>query len=285
MAENEKSWWVDKTIQIPKGLLIEGVTGEEVAVYCEMKSFGPEAKSSLGALSKRLGWSPKKTRTHQAGLWEKGWIQLLKEGKNNQPRHWFLCTSPFEIPPVELKVTLGITGIFPLSCPGITQGTQNGHPAQNSQGGEIGAPPKPTPEANKGLQANNEIQDTSDKVQPAPKGALSKHPDQDLFWKQAKEIWQKKFGQELTWPSMKGFPSKLTEALNKYGCAELLRRFENMVLDPWAKKSLFFFVNDPDQHITRREANTGGKGARGFHQPELKDWEPAERGILGRKTE
>ena len=127
------------------------------------------------------------------------------------------------------------------------------------------------------------VQDKT-KSTTAPKGALI-HPDQGIFWTKAKETWKQKFSQDLVWPKIKGYPQKLVEALTQYGAAELGRRWENMVLDPWSRPDLVSFVFNPDKWITRREANTGGKGARGFNQPELKDWEPAERGILGRKTE
>lgn len=158
----ENFWWEDKAIQLPKGLLIVGVPGEALAVYAKMKGFGKEARSSIGALSKRLGWSTGKTRTWQRWLEENKWIVLLKEGENKKPREWWLCSNPSEQPSRVPK-----TDTLP----------------PQEQGAENPPPGKPIPEANKEvLQANKEEQ--------APVG-ISFKGAVDLFYKR----WAAKMGE------------------------------------------------------------------------------------------
>jgi hypothetical protein len=144
--EEQESWWIDKVILLPKGLLTADVTGEELAVYAKMKGFGAEVRCGLEALSTRLGWEVKKVRRHQNELWKKGWIFLMREGANRKPRFWFLATKPFEYPPVEKFQELGITDVP----------TQPWQGADNGQGDEKAPPANPAPESYKALQAAKE---------------------------------------------------------------------------------------------------------------------------------
>ena len=136
---NEKNWWDDKTIQIPKGLLIKGVSGEAVAVYAKMKGFGVDVRCSLAALSQRLGWTDVKTRKHQNELREKGWIVLLAEGHGGgktgskaEPRIWYMCANAGEQVPQELLSR--VSKFDTLESKGIeNQGSRNSIPKTNKE--------------------------------------------------------------------------------------------------------------------------------------------------------
>lgn len=249
----EKNWWTDKAIQIPKGLLLPGVTGEELAVYAKMKGFGPEARSSIGGLSQRLDWSPAKTRTHQQSLWKKGWITLISGGTNGTPRQWWMGSAPGDQPPQELVSRLTKTMRLPPQA------------YENHQGDEKAAPGKPLPQTNNTNQTNN------DNSKQATKGR-GKHPEQDAFWKKAEATWEAKHpGVKLEWPGLTGFPTALWNALETLKADELARRWENMVLDPFSRPSMMSLCKDPNAWVARREGKQ--TPARAFHAPST-DWRP-----------
>lgn len=183
-AAPDYNWHQDKTILVPKGLLIEGVCGEELAVYCKMKSFGPEARASLKALATRLDWDEKKVRKFQASLWKKGWIYLMVEGGNKKPRHWYLANNAGELPPPEIleAATKGV----PVP-PQMYQGTQIG------QGADFVPPTNPVPETNKETQTNKDIPTTNDSA--TAEAALKAEKGRAigaLLWS-FKELWNSKF--------------------------------------------------------------------------------------------
>ncbi len=161
MAGSEKFWWEDKTVQVPKGLAIKGVSGEAVGVYFKMKGFGAETRCSLAALATRLGWSVAKTRKYQNELLTAGWIVLLveghgggKEGEKAIPRQWWMCSAPGETPPQELVARVSKNGTLPKSM------------GLEKQGACFSIP-----EANKevqGLQANKEELPAAGEVQTPP---------------------------------------------------------------------------------------------------------------------
>ena len=257
---DEKFWWDDKTIQIPKGLLIKGVPGEATAVYAKMKGFGVDVRCSLRALATRLDWTEPRVRIWQRWLWERRWIVLLKEGENRSPREWWMCSAPGELPPQELVARVSKNGTLPPQA------------TENRQGDENPAPGKTAPEANKVLQANNEVLKT-------PPDKPAKHPDQDAFWSTAKAIWAAKHnGAVLAWPKdAKGFNGRLSDELERLGGTELARRWGNCVNDPWSRPSLRAFILDTDKWITAREAK--GKptpGGRAFHPAAGSDWRPSD---------
>lgn len=172
-----EDWWSDKTILLPKGLLIEGVCGEELAVYAKMKSFGPQARASLKALALRLGWDEKKVRKYQASLWEKGWIFLMVEGGNKKPRHWYLANDPGEQPTDEILQAAAKGAMIPKQP---FQGTQN------RQGTDFVPPTKSAPETNKVFQTNNT---------PSIEAEAKKAKGQaiGILLKTFKDLWEAKY--------------------------------------------------------------------------------------------
>ncbi len=265
MAETEKNWWEDKTIQIPKGLLIPGATGEEVAVYAHMKSFGAEARSSLKALAHRLGWTESRTRQHQQSLWQKGWIVLLREGENKEPRQWWMCANAGEQPPQELVTRVSKNATLPIQGMLFQQADENS------------APEKPAPKANKVLQANKVFSDQPNNEDPPVKVGKGRPAGQDEFWKFAQITFKAITGQALSWPRTPTFQKQMTEGLTQHGVEELTRRWDNYLADPYAQsRSLLGFFFDLDKWITRRTKLTGAANgnARSFHQPET-DWKPS----------
>lgn len=200
VAENPfVDWWTDKTILIPKGLLIEGVTGEELAVYAKMKSFGPQARASLKALSLRLGWDEKKVRKYQASLWEKGWLFLMTEGGNKKPRHWYLANKPGEQPTPEILAAATGGAMVPKQP---FQGTQNGHPA------DFVPPTKSVPETDKGSQTNKTPEsENATKEAKRVKGAAI-----GATIGAFKKLWELKYG-ETYQPKLNPQDGKAAEAL------------------------------------------------------------------------
>ncbi len=188
MANEEMNWWDDKVILLPKGLLTQDVTGEELAVYAKMKGFGKEARAGLDALATRLGWEVKKVRRHQNELWRKGWLFLMREGANRKPRYWFLATKPFEEPPAEKWAELGLLGLEAVPVQ-IYQGAQNG------QGAQISPPPNPAPEASKVLQASKETLDKR------AKRTHAKQPEADRLQAVFKEAWEGRYTNSEYMPS------------------------------------------------------------------------------------
>jgi len=257
--KTEKYWWTDKTLQTPKEIWIPGTPGEAKAVYGTMKGFGPESRAGIDAVAKRLDWTVPKTRTWQKVLWSLGWITLLREGENQEPRQWWMASYPFEQPPQELVARVSKNGTLPPQAYGKAQGA--GNPA----------PGKPVPEANKALEPNKGL----DKEQTNKTSV--KHPDQDQAWADLKAVWTKKHlsAAPLAWPAktMKNWQVLLTAELLRLGREELVRRWSNMVNDPWVQASLRAFIQDTDKWVTLREK--GATNARAFNQPAADTWTPS----------
>lgn len=253
----EKNWWVDKAIQLPKGLLLPGVSGEAVAVYAHMKSFGPAAAASLKAIAHRMGWKAPRVRKYQAELWKKGWITLLAEGvgaiEESNPRQWWMASNEMEPPPQELVDRVSKNATLPPQAYKIQQAAENPAP-QNS-----------VPEANKDPQANKDLP-------KQPKKGV--HPEQDAFWQMAKDIWKAKHPTEpFTWPNFTSFPKKLYEALETFKANGLAIRWKNMMEDPFSLPDLMSLVSNPNRWAQPRKGPVNG---RPFNQPEA-PWAPSGR--------
>lgn len=105
LGEYEISDFEEHTIHVPLPLILEiGMPGEAMAVYMVMKSFGKRAEASLEAYAERLGWSIPTTRKWQNFLVGAAWIVLLREGKNTNPRLWWICKSKGEQPPLNYLI-------------------------------------------------------------------------------------------------------------------------------------------------------------------------------------
>jgi hypothetical protein len=257
MSDIEKNWWDDKTIQIPKFLSLPEFCGEEVGVYFKMKSFGIDARSSLKALAIRLDWTEERARKWQRSLWEKRAIVLLVEGRGlvdgdkGQPRQWWMCSNQGEMPPQEIIERVCKTLTLPSQAWDLSK------PLENE------APLKALPEANKIPQANKDLIKQANKEK------------QDNFWKWAKKLWKDKFpdAPDLGWPVGGTFNKNLATALDRIEVEELLKRWGNMLNDPWVQPSLRSFVFDPDKWVNRRMA--GSSQPRKFHTPEPdQEWSP-----------
>lgn len=266
MAEQEKYWWEDKTIQIPKGLLIAGVPAEATGTYAKMKGFGAEVRCGLKALAVRCDWAEATARRWQGWLWENGWIVLLREGENKEPRQWWMNSAPGELPPQEVVTRVSKNGTLPPQ--GILF----------NQGDEKAAPGKTLPKANKALQANK------DSNNQANKDGGGKHPDQDAFWTEAKAHWKARTGSALHWPgqgdqpAFKDFQGKLAAALTTLGKEEMLRRWFNMLNDDFTKAlSLRAFFADLAAWAGEPRKKGAGPGARPFHQPTVTERAPSLR--------
>lgn len=265
MADVEKNWWEDKTIQIPKGLLIPGASGEEVAVYAHMKSFGAEARSSLKALAHRLGWTEARTRQHQQSLWQKQWIVLLREGENKEPRQWWMCSNAGEQPPQELVTRVSKNATLPPQAMIFPQGAENP------------APEKSIPKANKSPQANNNFSDQPNNGDPPKQVGKGRPAGQDEFWRFAQPTFKAITGQALSWPRTPTFQKQMKDGLETHGVEELCRRWDNYLVDPYAQsRSLLGFFYDLDKWINKRQKLTGAPNGntRTFHQP-ASDWKPS----------
>lgn len=154
-AAGEVNWWRDKSILLPKGLLLSDVCGEEIAVYAKMKSFGEDARSSIQALARRLDWSISKTRKWQKSVWQKKWLVLLTEGtgptasvKKSVPRQWWMCSNAGEVPPQDVVDRVCKNGTLP------------------PQGYDFEAPLKPSPKTDKSLQSNKKTISSDAPQQP-----------------------------------------------------------------------------------------------------------------------
>lgn len=108
MSTPEKSHWSDKAVSIPGRFGLETVPAEIVGLWVKMRLVGTESRARVSTLRRRTGWGEKKLRRWQQAAWDAGWIFLLVEGKSSggrklqgQPREWWLCWEPFELPTVE----------------------------------------------------------------------------------------------------------------------------------------------------------------------------------------
>ena len=225
----EQSWWDDKTIQIPKGLLIKGVSGEAVAVYAKMKGFGKDVRCSMGALALRLEWSVPKTRKYQKELQDKGWIVLVCEGEASKPRVWFMASNAGELPPREI-------------FPGVSKNS-------TPRGIVFEGPSKTAPKANKEvLQATPKEQesatalpDTPASITP-PKKQLSKKQLEILpalpWVKHFKDSWENKM--KDTWPTETG------------AVKEILRyQSEGVTFDQFKSKVAAYLAMDSDSYVAQ----------------------------------
>ena len=111
----ERVHWSDRDAIIPAGLGVAGVPTEVAGLYVKMKLVGTESRSSLDRLRARTGWGRDKLKKWQMKAWEMGWLLLLTEGctswdaKNGnvgKPRQWWLCSKPYELPPLDVVDSL-----------------------------------------------------------------------------------------------------------------------------------------------------------------------------------
>jgi len=130
-----------------------------------------------------------------------------------------------------------------------------------------------------GLLSNQTLRDqTKKREEPAADKPLGgQHPEQDATWTEIQKTWTDKHpgAPALKWPAatMRGWQAALGTELQRLGKDELVRRWANMVNDPWAKASLRAFISDTDAWIKRR-VKEQQKQTRGFHQPATEGWRP-----------
>ena len=276
----EKYWWDDKTIQVPTGLLIKGVSGEACAVYAKMKGFGAEVRCSLGGLATRLGWSTQKTRKYQAELWAAGWIWLLLEGHGGfeskaEPRHWYMAPNADEVPPQELVVRVCKNGTLPFQKEG----------SRFQKGLIKEAPLKTVPEANKEvIETNNENPLTS--ADAESKAAIA--ADLKAKTKAVRDYWhaafKKKFGRAAAW-----IPSKKTaenEALlyKQLGTEELCRRADNCMEDGYITRPTYiYFLGHSEDFATLRLKRVQGPRNEYDRKPRGREEVPESVATLARQ--
>ena len=180
MMYQEQNWWKDKTIQVPKGLLLSSVPGEAFAVYGKMKGFGAEVRHGLDALADRLAWGIDKTRDWQKWLWAKQWIWLLREGENKEPRHWWMSDNAGDAPPADVIAKICKNGVLPKQLVVDNQGGENTHPAQNAHPAENPGGGKSGPKTNKITQTNNNSSSNEEAPSQKSKKITGEDLDQDL---------------------------------------------------------------------------------------------------------
>lgn len=244
----------EHSVQVPMPLILDPeVDGGALATYTIMKSFGKRAEASLGAYAERLGWSTDTVRRWQKALVKTGWIVLLREGKDTTPRLWWMAKSKAEPPPL---------GAF------INAPLEKNHPPQKRD---------PKQGLSKGLQVSS----IKEQEQHTPPKTVNTHPEQDQTWLDLKAVWTKKHpsAAPLSWPAktMRNWQVLLTAELLRLGREELVRRWSNMVNDPWVQASLRAFIQDTDKWHTAR--TQGASNGRAYQQPTLQDWKPSGKGV------
>lgn len=240
----EKQWWEDKTIQLPKGLLIRGATGEAVAVYAHMKGFGADVRCSLGALALRLGWGAAKTRRHQNELWALRWIWLLREGagagKKGNPRHWWMSANAGDPPPQEIVERVSKNGTLPDQLEGYVLREPLG----------FRGAPKPSPEANKNFQTNKASSSKRSKENP-PAGAGARANALRLKFETR---YQATHGKPMTPPKFNWVSRAEADLVQAHGLEEMLKRVDHYFLDPFRSTHPYStFLSRPDDWAQLRK--------------------------------
>lgn len=213
------------------GLLESPLTGNAKLCYAVMWSFGQESWAAVPSIARRMSAAENTVRKAQSELQAAGWIKLLEDSKGGSSKTW-------EMVPPTLQDVKG----YPSPDEGSTLQDVKG----NKEGKQV---------------LNKE------KTNTAPKGAVSKHPDQDEFWTLAQKAWVVKFPESaaLGWPRMTGFPKALYAALDRLGAKELARRWSNMVMDPFSRPDLHALVHNPDKWMDLRTGKA--PTARPFNSP------------------
>ena len=137
----------DKVVITPVELYRDDeVFGDAYAVFAVMKSFGPRAEAKVGTYARRLSskgrvFSEERVIKYQKMLQKAGWIVLLREGSDGNPRLWWMCRVKNERPPQQDE-----------SRGGETQPLQNTAPVKH-RGSDSQGPRNTTPKQKKVLQA------------------------------------------------------------------------------------------------------------------------------------
>lgn len=232
--------------------LLESDLSEHARVcYVAMTSFGRESRAGKEAIRRRMGVKSLSTvKAAQAELAEAGWINRRVKGGGQSPNEWDVFQKPFD-------------GQLPLL------GAQT--PRQEATGAHSAPPPaaqRPTPGRTAAPKQEDKHEDKQEKR------LHGRHPDQDAFWEFTQRTFKAVVNQNLSWPRAKGFQAQITEGLGAFGMAELCKRWDNYLADPWTQsKSLLGFFFDLDKWITRRTKDKPGGQARTFHAPNT-DWRP-----------
>lgn len=239
----ESSDHLPNPIYVPPGMAEDpDVNLKDIGAFVIMKSFGRRAEASLEAYAERGGCDLDTFRGYQKRLVRAGWITLLREGRPGkkgefgQPRRWWLCTTKKEAPPLwafDTEKTLPSTNRGISQSLGVLENQENPHPKQKlSKGSKL----------------------SSIKDNEAPKGASKKHPDEKIFWDNAKASWEKYMLTQATkvpfvWPAVANFQARLTKAIEAYSAVTLAQLWSNYLLSSWpTSKSLLNFLVDPAKY-------------------------------------
>lgn len=91
----------DHEVKTPMNLYLDkDVPVDAAGAYAVMKSFGKRAQASLKAMADRAGCSIDTFRKLQKVLQNTAWIVLMREGKDQEPRLWWMCKVKGEQPPL-----------------------------------------------------------------------------------------------------------------------------------------------------------------------------------------
>lgn len=152
----------DKIVITPVELYRDkALNGQCFALFGVMKSFGPRAEAKVSTYGSRLGWTQATVEKYQKILRKAGWIVLLREGSEHNPRLWWMCRVKNEAPPQDIE-TGGIKNRPPKKqAPGKSSPLKNRPPKisppkqkkvlqavelddKQKKGGKEIAPPPPT---------------------------------------------------------------------------------------------------------------------------------------------
>lgn len=155
----------DHEVKTPMNLYLDkDVSLDAKGAFAIMKSFGKRANASLKAYSERAGCTVDTFRKLQKVLQNTAWVVLLREGKDQEPRLWWMCKVKGEQPPLSAMFN---TGSGPTG--GGAGATKK--PAPGSLGGVAKRDPK---------QGSSRVSEVSDK-EPAAKAAPFKAADGTLW--------------------------------------------------------------------------------------------------------